>query len=115
MAEQGPTEAADTERVAASLLKLARRQSGLSQRALAAAAGVPHSTVARIESGTMQPTLPLLYRILAAAGLEPRIDLEAYDDPAALPPLPPEPPRQPQPMDADFHAELARTWCRPHR
>jgi hypothetical protein len=28
----------------------------------------------------MQPTLPLLYRLLAAADLEPRIRLEAYDD-----------------------------------
>ncbi|MFT3873141.1 MAG: hypothetical protein QM714_10910 [Nocardioides sp.] len=41
---------------------------------------MPHSTVARIESGVMQPTLPLLYRILAAADLEPRIRLEACDD-----------------------------------
>jgi hypothetical protein len=28
----------------------------------------------------MQPTLPLLYRLLAAADLEPRIRLDAYDD-----------------------------------
>jgi transcriptional regulator with XRE-family HTH domain len=62
------------------LLRLARTEKGLSQRALAAAAEVPHSTVARIESGSMQPTLPRLYRLLAAADLEPRIRLEAYDD-----------------------------------
>lgn len=80
MATQGPTKTADTEKVAASLLKLARSESGLSQRTLAKSAAVPHSTVARIESGAMQPTLPLLYRILAAADLEPRIRLEAYDD-----------------------------------
>ena len=80
MAQQGRSKAADTEKVAASLIKLARIDKGLSQRALAAAAGVPHSTVARVESGTMQPTLPLLYRLLAAADLEPRIRLEAYDD-----------------------------------
>ncbi len=80
MARMGETKQADTERVASSLLKLARAQSGQSQRALAAAAGVPHSTVARIESGVMQPTLPLLYRILAGAGVEPRVRLEAYDD-----------------------------------
>jgi len=80
MAIQGPTKTTDTEKVAASLLKLARITSGHSQRALAKAALVPHSTVARIESGAMQPTLPLLYRILAAADLEPRIRLEAYDD-----------------------------------
>lgn len=80
MVTHGPTKTADTEKVAASLLKLARIQKGLSQRALATAAGVPHSTVARIESAAMQPTLPLLYRLLAAADLEPRIRLEAYDD-----------------------------------
>lgn len=80
MAIQGPTKTTDTEKVAASLLKLARIESGLSQRALAKAAAVPHSTVARIESRAMQPTLPLLYRVLAATDLEPRIRLDAYDD-----------------------------------
>jgi len=80
MAIQGPTRTKDTEKVAASLLRLARIECGLTQRALATSAAVPHSTVARIESGAMQPTLPLLYRILAAADLEPRIRLEAYDD-----------------------------------
>lgn len=80
MAKQGPTKTADTALIAASILKLARMQSGLSQRALATKAGIPQSTVARIETGTMQPTLPLLYRILAAADLEPRIRIEAYDD-----------------------------------
>lgn len=66
--------------MAASLLKLARAEAGLSQRALARAAGVPHSTIARIESGAMQPTVPLFYRILAGADREPRIRLEPYDD-----------------------------------
>lgn len=80
MARQGPTKLADTARVAASLLLLARLEKGISQRALATAAGVPHSTVARIESGAMQPTLHLLYRLLAAADLEPRVRLEPYDD-----------------------------------
>jgi transcriptional regulator with XRE-family HTH domain len=80
MARQGRTKTKDVEQVAASLLRLARTDKGLSQRALAAAAEVPHSTVARIESGAMQPTLPLLYRLLAAADLELRIRLEAYDD-----------------------------------
>lgn len=80
MVKQGRTKVADTGQVAANLLKLARLEKGLSQRALATAATVPHSTVARIESGAMQPTLPLLYRLLAAADLEPRIRLEPYDD-----------------------------------
>ena len=34
----------------------------------------------RLETGAMQPTLPLLYKILAAAGLEPRIRIEPYDN-----------------------------------
>jgi len=50
------------------------------QRDLAAAAGVPQSTIARIESGARQPSLPALARILAAVDLELRIDLAAYDD-----------------------------------
>jgi transcriptional regulator with XRE-family HTH domain len=54
-------------------------KAGLTQRQLAAAAGVAQSTVARIESGSVQPTLPMLYRLLAAADLEPRIRLETYD------------------------------------
>lgn len=80
MAREGGLKPPDTEHVAANLLKLARGQKGHTQRALAAAANVPHSTVARIESGAMQPTLPLLYRLLAAADLVPRIRLEPYDD-----------------------------------
>ena len=52
---------------------------GMSQRELAEAAQVPQSTIARIESGARQPSLPLLVRILAAVDLEPRIRLEAYD------------------------------------
>src|SRR5215213_2396130 len=79
MASMGPTKTVDTEHVAANLLKLARLERELTQRALATAAGVPHSTVARIESGAMQPTLPLLYRLVAAADLEPRIRLLTYD------------------------------------
>src|SRR5438067_4662092 len=80
MAVPGPTTSANIEQVAASLLRLARIRAGVSQRQLAEAAGVPQSTVARIESGAMQPTLPLLYRLLAAVDLEPRIRLETYDD-----------------------------------
>lgn len=40
---------------------------------------MPQSTIARIESGARQPSLPFLARILAAVDLEPRIMLEAYD------------------------------------
>jgi transcriptional regulator with XRE-family HTH domain len=80
MATPGPTTRANIDRAAANLVTLARAKTSLSQRALAAAAGVPQSTIARIESGSMQPTLPMLYKILAAADLEPRIRLDTYDD-----------------------------------
>jgi transcriptional regulator with XRE-family HTH domain len=74
------TEDGDAERVAGDLLRRARAEKHLSQRSLAIAAGVPQSTVARIEGGHMQPSLPLLYRLLGAAGMTPRTLLEPTDD-----------------------------------
>jgi transcriptional regulator with XRE-family HTH domain len=50
------------------MLRHARRQSGLTQRALAQAAGVPQSTVARIELGRLNPRFETLDRLLRAAG-----------------------------------------------
>ncbi|MBA2307799.1 MAG: helix-turn-helix transcriptional regulator [Pseudonocardiales bacterium] len=47
-----------------------RRIADLSQRELAAKASVSHSTVARIEAGTVLPSLAMLDRLLAVAGLE---------------------------------------------
>ncbi len=79
MATIGPTKARHIERLAGNLLRLARARVGMSQRQLAAAAGLSQSTVAWIESGARQPSLPLLARILAAVDLELRIRLEAYD------------------------------------
>lgn len=52
----------------ARLLRRARRRARLSQRALAEAAGVPQSTVARIELGALSPRVDTLERILRAAG-----------------------------------------------
>lgn len=46
------------------------------------AAWVPRSTVARIESVAMQPTFPMLQRLIIATGLEVRTRLEPYDDAA---------------------------------
>lgn len=80
MATPGPTTTKNVQRFAGNLLKVARVERGLTQRELASAAGVPQSTVARIESGATQPTVPMLFRILAAVDLEPRIRLEPYDD-----------------------------------
>jgi len=66
--------------MAGNLLRLARQQRSWSQRQLADAAGVPVSTVARIESGARQPSLVTISRLLAAADLELRVRVEAYDD-----------------------------------
>lgn len=66
--------------VAGSLLRIARLDLGMSQRELAARAGVAQSTIARIESGRTDTGLENLYRILATVGLEPRIHLEKLDD-----------------------------------
>ena len=50
------------------LLRAARRRAGVSQRALGEAAGIPQSTVARIELGTLSPRIDTLERLLNAAG-----------------------------------------------
>jgi predicted transcriptional regulator len=54
---------------AAGMLRDARRRAGLSQRALAARVGVPQPTVARIESGVVDPRVDTLDRLLAGCGL----------------------------------------------
>lgn len=76
----GPTTQRNVEMVPAALLKLARRKKNLSQRELARLAGVRQPTIAEIESGRRQPSWPLLCKILAAADLEPRVQLAPYDD-----------------------------------
>lgn len=50
------------------LLRHARREKGLTQRALAAAAGLPQSTVARIEAGSLEPRWATMSRLLEASG-----------------------------------------------
>lgn len=50
------------------LVRRVRAAAGLSARALAGRAGVSASTITRIESGRMDPTVGMLQRILAAAG-----------------------------------------------
>lgn len=55
---------------AAPLLSEARRRSGLSQRALARAAGTSQSAIAAIESGRKQPSVATLDRMLRALGSE---------------------------------------------
>lgn len=77
----GPTTRGHAQRWAGNLLKAARARTGLTQRDVAAAAGVPRATIAQIESGRRQPSFPLLYRILVeGTGLEPRTRLEPFDE-----------------------------------
>jgi len=52
---------------AAEMVTTARTGAGLSVRALAARADVAASTVSRVEAGTLDPTIGMLERLLAAA------------------------------------------------
>lgn len=69
----------------ATILRGARTSAGLSIRALAETAQVSPSTISRIESGSMEPTLSMLERLLAAAGfgldvvLQTRTGLQVAD------------------------------------
>jgi transcriptional regulator with XRE-family HTH domain len=55
---------------AATMVRGARTSAGLSMRALAARADVAASSIARIESGKVDPTVGMLARLLRAAGRE---------------------------------------------
>lgn len=50
------------------MLREARRGARLSQRELAVRAGLPQPSVARIESGAVEPRVDTLDRLLAACG-----------------------------------------------
>jgi predicted transcriptional regulator len=52
----------------ANILRIARKKAGLSQRELAARAGVPQSTIARIETGEIDPRNSTLDRVLSECG-----------------------------------------------
>lgn len=69
--------------VAGSTVWQARTEAQLTQRQLAEAARVPQSTIAGIERGRRQPSIPLLQRILRAAGMEVRFVLAPVGDPDA--------------------------------
>ena len=62
---------------AARALRYARRHAGLTQRALAARAGVPQPAIARIEAGAVSPRMVTLSHLIAATGstleLAPRL------------------------------------------
>lgn len=64
---------------AGALIADARARAGLTQAELAARAGTAQSAIAAYEGGQRQPTLPTLYRILAAAGFDLRARLAPAD------------------------------------
>ncbi len=59
---------------AAGELRWARLRAGLSQRALAARAGVRQSTIGRIEAGEVDPRLSTLTRLLRACGFDVEVE-----------------------------------------
>jgi transcriptional regulator with XRE-family HTH domain len=60
---------------AAEVLRIARRRSGLSFRALAGRAGTSHATLLAYEAGRKIPRVDTLERIVRAAGFAADIDL----------------------------------------
>jgi uncharacterized protein len=61
---------------AGELLREARLRSGLSQAELGRRAGVAQSVISAYESGRRQPALPMLARLIQAAGQELRMSVE---------------------------------------
>lgn len=64
----------------ATLLRKARHEAGLSARALAAKAGVPTTTVTRIENGSTDPGFTTLCRLLGAAGFDLEVTTRPRSD-----------------------------------
>jgi predicted transcriptional regulator len=54
--------------MASRMLRHARRRAGLTQRELAARTGIPQETIARIESGRVDPRVTTLDRLLEGCG-----------------------------------------------
>ncbi len=61
------------------LVREARRRAGLTQAELARRAGVPKSTVGRIESGARIPSAEMVERLVRAAGLEVAVSISEPD------------------------------------
>lgn len=80
MAVIGPRSQRSIDGWAGNVLRVVRAKTGLTQRELAHKAGVPYSTIAKIESGRRQPTHPTLAKILAAVDMSLSMQLVPYDD-----------------------------------
>ena len=61
------------------LIRIARRQAGLTQAVLASRAGTSQAAMSAYESGRRSPSVDTLCRILAAAGFEVRMRLAPPD------------------------------------
>ena len=61
------------------LVREARRRAGFTQAELAQRAGVPKSTVGRIESGARTPSTAMVERLVRAAGLDVSVSLSEPD------------------------------------
>src|SRR5207244_6989964 len=59
---------------AARALRYARRRAGLSQRQLAAASGIPQSTIGRIEAGLVDPRVSTLNALLRACEFDLEVE-----------------------------------------
>lgn len=62
------------------VLREARAQAGLSQRALASRSGIAQSEIARIESGKQEPSYQRLAELVRAAGLDLKIEFVPRDE-----------------------------------
>jgi DNA-binding transcriptional regulator YiaG len=69
------TEAMASETYSRHLIRIARRQAGLTQQALADRAGTSQAAVSAYESGRRSPSVDTLCRLLGAAGYEVRMRL----------------------------------------
>jgi|ERR1041384_387103 transcriptional regulator with XRE-family HTH domain len=67
------------ERYSRHLIRMARRQAGLTQDALAKRAATSQAAISSYESGSRSPSVETLSRILAAAGFELRMRLAEPD------------------------------------
>jgi transcriptional regulator with XRE-family HTH domain len=61
------------------IVREARRRAGLTQSELAERAGVPKSTVGRIESGARNPSTGMIERLVRASGLDISVSLSEPD------------------------------------